>query len=400
MLAFIIRILTAPFRFLARLLRGSAPPARAAGKTGAGSAAKKAAPREILGEEFAEKAPGGIEALFFRQLPRPRLTERSASDLGLDEAREHLQYADQFYNSAFPLFARGDLFYEEVEEQYLNNALGFGQNSIDQRFLEVMTLFRRTLNSNTKRLLVVYAPILLIVSLASGLTLAPALGESFAALVGASDVKSAGIFAASLLAAAGGFILTLILFSWPFLVAQQRNLLNLDNYITSKFARINNNFQVAKRRALNVERNMRMAQADELKEEAGVWTMTYQWFAMRLFLCELMIRNRFYQIRRNTILYWLAGAFASLAITAGAAYAAGRFFPAPDGAPLAILASGAAFTVFSYALMQRTTSVMFSVLEANEWSRFCLVNLPKTIRDHVGEDKVQIVTFRDRNRFE
>ena len=129
--------------------------------------------------------------------------------------------------------------------------------------------------------------------------------------------------------------------------------------ITSKFARINNNFQVAKRRALNVERNMRMAQADELKEEAGVWTMTYQWFAMRLLLCELMIRNRFYQIRRNTILYWLAGAFASLAITAGAAYAAGRFFPAPDGAPLAILASGAAFTLFSYALMQRTTSVMF-----------------------------------------
>lgn len=50
--------------------------------------------------------------------------------------------------------------------------------------------------------------------------------------------------------------------------------------------------------------------------------------------------------------------------------------------------------------MQRTTGVMFSVLEANEWSRFCLVNLPKTIRDHVGEDKVQIVTFCDRNRFE
>jgi len=50
--------------------------------------------------------------------------------------------------------------------------------------------------------------------------------------------------------------------------------------------------------------------------------------------------------------------------------------------------------------MRRATGMMFQVLEANEWSRFHLIGLDTTIRDHVGEDKLQIVTFRDRNRFE
>ncbi|VAW06406.1 hypothetical protein MNBD_ALPHA05-307, partial [hydrothermal vent metagenome] len=44
--------------------------------------------------------------------------------------------------------------------------------------------------------------------------------------------------------------------------------------------------------------------------------------------------------------------------------------------------------------------MMFGVLESNEWSRFHIISLDRTIRDHVGEDKLQIVTFRDRNRIE
>lgn len=396
MLGLILRILTAPFRLLARLFRGGGSTARTAGKAGAGTAAKQTAPKDVLGEEFAETPPGGFESLLFKLLPRPRLIERSASDLSLEEARKHLAHADRFYVDPFSLFARGDFFYEEVEEEYLNNALGYGQGSIDERFLKVMALFRRTLNDNTRTLLVVYAPAILTVSLLGGASLARGWGETLAAVTGVGG-EDAGVYAALAAAALGGVVAVVILFSWPFMVAQQRNLLNLDNYITSKFARINNNFQVAKRRALNVERNMRMSQAEELKDEAGVWTMTYQWFAMRLLLCEMMIRNRLYQIRRNTTLYWLFGAALSVAATIAVALFAA---PVASSEQFAILLAGGGFIVLSYALMQRTTSIMFSVLEANEWSRFFLVNLPKTVRDHVGEDKVQIVTFRDRNRFE
>jgi hypothetical protein len=41
-----------------------------------------------------------------------------------------------------------------------------------------------------------------------------------------------------------------------------------------------------------------------------------------------------------------------------------------------------------------------SVLQPKEWNRFHLIDLHETVRDHVGEDKLQIVTFRDRNRLE
>jgi len=180
---------------------------------------------------------------------------------------------------------------------------------------------------------------------------------------------------------------------------QQRNLMNLDNYITSKFARINNNFQVAKRRALNVERDKRMAQRDELKDKAGSWTLAYHWFAMRLFLCELVLRNKFYQVRRNTTLYWAGGVVITLAAIAGLGGVL-----AVQGASLQTLGifAGASvlFVVLAGSVLRGATSMMFSVVESNEWSRFHIVDLDATIRDHVGEDKLQIVTFRDRNRME
>ena len=51
-------------------------------------------------------------------------------------------------------------------------------------------------------------------------------------------------------------------------------------------------------------------------------------------------------------------------------------------------------------VLRGATGMMFGVVESNEWSRFHIVDLDATIRDHVGEDKLQIVTFRDRNRME
>ncbi len=142
-----------------------------------------------------------------------------------------------------------------------------------------------------------------------------------------------------------------------------------------------------------------MGQSGALKEEAGAWTLSYHWLAMRLFLCELTIRNKLYQVRRNTTLYWGAGGLLSL-VLAGGVLAAGRLLGAPGEALAAVAATGGVLLLASGAVLTRVSPMLFRVLEENEWSRFHLVNLHQTIADHVGEDKVQIVTFRDRNRFE
>ncbi len=395
----IINILIMPFRAVGKLLKRGIKDTRAAGRTtaNAGSAIiASAAGGDLLEEEYLEEPPSGIEAALFKQLPRPRLTEKAASELTLEQAAGYANDAKSFYRFGFPIFARGDFFYEEVEQDYLNAALGFDRNSIDKRFLEVTTLFRKTLNDNTRSMLLYWPTLMFALFFGAAYMLqrsgAPA---PFAALF--KPASNASVWFA--LAAFAGLVVAFLVYSWPYKVVQQRNLLNLDNYITSKFARINNNFQVAKRRALNVERDKRMGQREELKDEAGSWTLAYHWFAMRLFLCELVLRNKFYQMRRNTTLYWVGGTVFTVV-----AFGALGALMALEGASLQSLGvMGAAALVYltlTAAILRGATSMMFRVVESNEWSRFYIADLDATIRDHVGEDKLQIVTFRDRNRME
>ena len=397
-------------RGLGRLLRGGGRTANAAKKAGSGVAARQASGGTIPEEDrLAHEQGGGIENLLFRQLSRPRLTEGTAAELNLDQAREQMRFAENFYTLPFDLFARSDLFYEEVEEDYLNRALGFGERSIDERFLNIMTQFRRTLNDNTRRLLLFYAPVIILGVTALGVPFAPGLATIIHN--GLGDAVSEALpnwlsshTLAAFLAVAGfsfiGFLIALLTFTWPFQVVQQRNLLNLDNYITSKFGRINQNFQVAKRRALNVERNKRMGQADELKEEAGVWTLSYQWLALRLLLCEMSIRNKFYQVRRNTVLYWLT-CISIATVTVMILLAAGFLTSTLSlSLILTVLTAYGVYLMFASMVHGWVSNKMLRDIGDNEWSRFHLVDLHKTIQDHVGEDKVQIVTFRDRNRLE
>lgn len=390
----ILRGVTAPFRAAARLLRGRS--SKAVEKSGAGFLAREAGDGEL---KFADEraAPPEARSFFFKRLARPTLVERTAADLTPEEAREYAAEATKFYTYPFPLFARADFFYEEVEQDYIDHVLGKKEDSADANFLAIMDRFWRELNANTKRLFLFYSPAFLtlavVVALAAAQVAAPSIDQRFALAASAGGRLAVEI--AVILAALGALML---LYHWPYKVTQQQNLLGLDNYITSKFSRINQNFQVAKRRAMNVERNMRMHQANELKEEAGVWTIAYQWFAMRLLLCEMTVRNKLYQIRRNTTLYGVAGAIASILIAVALALA-GEASGLASG--IEILGLSAFFIAAAYLfVMAQATRETLSVLQPKEWNRFHLVDLHETVRDHVGEDKLQIVTFRDRNRLE
>jgi len=382
LIAVLIRFLFSPFRALARLV--GAGPARTVEKSGAGYVAKGAGD-----DRFAEARGGEPDgaSFLFKRLARPMLVERTAADMTLEEAQEVSAEAAKFYTYPFPLFARADAFYEEIEQDYINAVLGRAEGSADANYLRIMDQFRRQLNANTALLFLVYTPIMLALTTGAAI-LAPA-------LFGLSGAERYGAAGAAVAISLG---LLMLLYHWPYKVTQQQNLLGLDNYITSKFSRINQNFQVAKRRAMNVERNMRMPQAEQLKAEAGVWTVSYQWFAMRLLFCEMTVRNTLYQIRRNTTLYGVAGTAVSALLALGLAYAAST-------AGLArwweVAGAGAIFTLAAYlVIMRRATRETLSVLQPTEWNRFHLVDLHETVRDHVGEDKLQIVTFRDRNRLE
>lgn len=387
----LFRFLISPFR---RLFGGAGP--RTVEKSGAGAIARQTGDGSAHFEDERE-ATGARDSFFFKRLARPTLVERTAADLTVEEAREYAAEAQKFYTYAFPLFTRADFFYEEVEQEFIDSALGRHNGSADANFLAIMDTFRRELNANTARLFLFYAPALLVLTVAVAFPAAGVAAPQFdqAAALAGTGAGRAVVVAGALAAALG---LLMLLYHWPYKVTQQQNLLGLDNYITSKFSRINQNFQVAKRRAMNVERNMRMHQANELKEEAGVWTIAYQWFAMRLLFCELTVRNKLYQIRRNTTLYGVAGAALSIILAGVLAVAGEAFGVAASGEVLIV--SGLFIAAAYLLIMARATRETLSVLQPKEWNRFHLVDLHETVRDHVGEDKLQIVTFRDRNRLE
>ncbi|HBS33750.1 MAG TPA: hypothetical protein DEA50_01550 [Parvularcula sp.] len=381
LVAAFIQFFLSPFRALARFV--GAGPARTVEKSGAGYVAKGAGEAKFAEDKGGE--PEGVSFLF-KRLARPMLVERTAADMTLEEAQEVSAEAAKFYTYPFPLFARADAFYEEIEQDYINAVLGRAEGSADANYLRIMDQFRRELNANTARLFLVYTPLMLAAAIGAALTARAMVSPAVEGAAAASAVIAVSL------------ALLMLLYHWPYKVTQQQNLLGLDNYITSKFSRINQNFQVAKRRAMNVERNMRMPQAEQLKAEAGVWTVSYQWFAMRLLFCEMTVRNTLYQIRRNTTLYGVAGMAFSALLAGALAFAAST---AGLAAWWEVAGAGAFFIVIAYlVIMAHATRETLSVLQPTEWNRFHLVDLHETIRDHVGEDKLQIVTFRDRNRLE
>lgn len=397
-ITFILRMLAWPFRRLARIF--SIRPAATVEKSGAGFVAREAG---SAAEKFEDERGGDSDrgTLFFKRLSRPTLVERTAADMSLEEAREYAAEAQKFYTYPFPLFTRADFFYEEVEQDYINHVLGRDEGASDANFLSIMDRFRRELNANTARLFLLYTPVLLALAVIGALAAADIAGPGVAGHIARAGIGAELPIGRTIIEAGAVSIVLfalMLLYQWPYKVTQQQNLLGLDNYITSKFSRINQNFQVAKRRAMNVERNMRMAQAELLKEEAGVWTISYQWFAMRLLLCEMTVRNKLYQVRRNTTLYGVVGAIVSIGV-------AGALALAGEASGLAswveVMTLSAVFVAAAYLIiLAHATRETLSVLQPKEWNRFHLVDLHETVRDHVGEDKLQIVTFRDRNRLE
>lgn len=400
----IFRLLTWPFRVMGRVLfRGGASRAVATARKATGGVVATDADTEDSPASVDDAAPRTATSFPFRAIDRPRLAEQSASELTLDVAEQFVARADRFYANLFDLFPQGGLFYEEVEMEELAHALGADDpSSSDARFVTWMLAFRRTLNDNARRLLMIYAP-LLFALLMSGAIWAMARWPALSGLPGLDGpIASPAVFMPAMVFT--GLLFLLLIYQWPFKVIIQRNLLGLDNYITSRFSRINQNFQVAKRFALNVERNKRMSQADELRHEAGVWTVSYNWFALRLFLCERVVRNQMYQVNRNATLYGIGGVIVSAIVGVAAYYVWSALYPVKAGdwqTPAMFVGATAVYILLAYAaILNGAAREARRVLLDNEWFRFGDADLDQTIKDHVGEDKLQIVTFRDRNRME
>ena len=372
---------------------------------GRGSTAVRKASGNLVAEAGPDTAkveltPAKPYTFLFREIGRPKLPVVSASEFNLDKAQEMVEHSDTYFSYPFSVFPPGSLFYEEVERQELEASLGVHAGSEDAGFVRWSTEFRKVLNDNARRLLLWYTPLIALLSAVFALGIHNMLPSNTV------DLPLIGPRSAQVLcwplAAFLGVIVLMLVYQWPYKFAQQRNLLGFDNTITSRFSQLNQNFQVAKRQALNVERNKRMNQVEELKEEAAIWTLAYHWLAQRLLLSERLVRNQMYQANRNATLYSAGGFVLTSAIVLVGGILSARLFPerAAEEFVLAV-GSGLVFAVSGYiGAMGGVAGETRRVLEDNEWFRFSRIELDRAVAEHVGEDKLQIITFRDRNRLE
>ncbi|MEO1042615.1 MAG: hypothetical protein AAFX52_10005 [Pseudomonadota bacterium] len=347
-----------------------------------------------------DTVPARAYTFFFREIGRPRLQVVSASEFDLATARELVGNSEAHFRQPFTLFPAGSLFYEEVERAEIERSLGVGSSSEDSSFVMWTTEFRKVLNDNARRLLLWYTPIIAIAAAGIGTLLHP-LFPTTPVMIPVIGERTAEALCWPV-ASALGLLLLMLLYQWPYKFAQQRNLLGFDNTITSRFSQLNQNFQVAKRQALNVERNKRMNQVDELKEEAATWTLAYHWLAQRLLLSERLVRNQMYQVNRNATLYAAGGFALTMSLVIAGSLVTASVFPARAAEEFTLtLGSGVIFALAGYgAAMAGVAGEARRVLEENEWFRFSRIELDRAVAEHVGEDKLQIVTFRDRNRLE
>lgn len=393
-----MRILLFLPRLLGRVFRRSGTVRKASGNLVAEAVEKGKGPDGKPAR--VELTPHRPYTFLFREIGRPRLDMVAASNFDLEAARTMVSHAETFYREPFSLFPSGSLFYEEVEREELETALGVGTGSEDTEFIVWSTEFRKVLNDNARRLLLWYTPTIALIAAAIALGIHGQLPDDPVAIPLIGE-RSAQVLAWPI-AALAGVVLLMLIYQWPYKFAQQRNLLGFDNTITSRFSQLNQNFQVAKRQALNVERNKRMNQVEELKDEAAVWTLAYHWIAQRLYLSERLVRNQMYQANRNATLYSAGGFLLTLAILAAAGIVSANLFPARAAEEFTLaFGSGLVFAVSGYgAAMAGVAGETRRVLEDNEWFRFERIELDRAIAEHVGEDKLQIITFRDRNRLE
>lgn len=368
-----------------------------------GSAVRKASGNlvaDAAGSDRVEVTPTKAYTFLFREIGRPKLPVVAASEFGLEAAEEMVHHSDVYFSRPFTLFPPGALFYEEVERQELEAALGVGMGSEDSGFVQWTTEFRKVLNDNARRLLLWYTPMIAVLSAFVAMAVHGALPatEVEIPILGARTAQALCWPLSALL----GIIILMLVYQWPYKFAQQRNLLGFDNTITSRFSQINQNFQVAKRQALNVERNKRMTQVEELKKEAAIWTLAYHWLAQRLLLSERLVRNQMYQANRNATLYSAGGFVLTLAIVVAGGIISATLFPERAGEEFTLaVGSGVVFASVGYLVaMSGVAGETRRVLEDNEWFRFSRIELDRAIAEHVGEDKLQIITFRDRNRLE
>ncbi|PZO56137.1 MAG: hypothetical protein DCF16_00110 [Alphaproteobacteria bacterium] len=386
-----------PIMLFSRLARRGRNADHAAAAPAVGGVGRAVRPQDLIDVR---------NGVFFKIFTCPDSDEPTLGPNDLPVATQMADRAHQFYKLRADLFPRDDIFYEQVEEQFIDQVSRIDNAGEKDQFLATLDSARKITNDNTRTLFCEIAPLILFVLLAGYAAMLLVVEPiELTRFMGTIASEEATRLAVGGMALGAGVIFASFIYWFSYTHIQRANALSLNVFITTEFARLNNAFRVAQREALQAETQLADTQKDELRRLSSSWTLAYHWIGVRLFLEEMIVRNTMFQVRRNTTLYRVLGVLICVGIlflVSAGAMIVPQFLSTRGSSWLVLphlLAAAGLYTFVIYALtMRKPFAIIATSLMKDQWYRFDTLAVGDAIAEQVTRDKVQIVINRDRAR--
>jgi len=325
------------------------------------------------------------------------------TELTREVAEDYYKQGSEFLNGRVKIMASPQNLYEDEE-----GALIAGYFPADKGSLYLLNEMRKTINSNVRKLTVVFSTIMATVLV---LNLVYNTGEIFnlhgwlglsgplqlgPVDISALDFNQAALGALSMLA--GAFAMWIIYFV-EYVPYQRNNFRELANFITRYLARLNDHFRTAEGQAKSVTVGQE-TDAAKFSHSARKWHANVLWIAMRIFFIESFVRNIMFQMLRNSGYYLVFVPVLFTAVLAGLNIFLSDTTSFDVGARLAdlglvfYLLFFALITLYAHFLRRAMTSI--DEINQDEWIGFDSLMLENVLGGIVGKYAEDVGYWKNR----
>jgi hypothetical protein len=328
---------------------------------------------------------------------------RIPSELTREVAEEYYKQGSDFLNGRVKITANPQNLYEDEE-----GALIADYFPADHGCLHLLNEMRRTINSNVRKLTVVFSTIMATVLI---INLLYNTGEWFDvhAMLGLNGPLALGplemsrldfnqaIFAA--LSTVGSAFAMWIIYFVEYVPYQRNNFRELANFVTRYLARLNDHFRTAEGQAKSVTVGQE-TDASKFAHSARKWHTNVLWISLRIFFIETFVRNIMFQMLRNSGYYLV---FVPLLFTAVLAALnlvltdVTGFDAAARLADLGLIFYILFFALISiYALFLRRSMTSIDEINQDEWIGFDSLLVENVLGEIVGKYAEDVGYWKNR----
>jgi hypothetical protein len=219
-----------PIMLVGRLFRGARGAEHATAAPAVGAVGRTVRPEDLVDVRY---------GVFFKIFTCPDSDEPTVGPNDVPIAVAMAARAQEFYKIRADLFPPDDIFYEQVEEAFVDKVTRIDNDGEKDQFLGTLDSARRITNDNTRMLFCEITPLILLVVLISYavtlLSVGPLTLTQFMGSIASEEVTRVIVGG---IAVGVGVIFAAFIYWFSYTHIQRANSLSLNVFITTEFARL------------------------------------------------------------------------------------------------------------------------------------------------------------------